>query len=196
MNPTPVVLYGEHVRIEPLDHRHAEQLVEAAREEDIWRFLPVSRPRDRAEMIAVIDKAWKAAANGDEIPFAIIDEKTDRAIGSTRFLEIRRVDRALEIGWTWLGAAAQRTAANTEAKLLLLRHAFDDLGALRVQLKTDGRNLRSQQAIERLGAVKEGVLRHHRLMWDGHYRDTVYYSILEPEWPAVKARLSGFLGRS
>lgn len=196
MNPTPVVLYGEHVRIEPLDHRHADDLLEAAREDAIWRYLPVSRPQDREALIDLIDRAWKAAAAGDEIPFAIVDDRTDRAVGSTRFLEIRRVDRALEIGWTWLGTAAQRTAANTEGKFLLLRHAFEDLGALRVQFKTDGRNLGSQRAIERLGAVKEGVLRHHRLVWDGFYRDTVYYSILEPEWPAVKTRLLGFLGRA
>jgi len=196
MNPTPVVLYGEHVRIEPLDHRHADDLLEAGREDDIWRFMPIPRPPDRATMIEVIDRAWKSASSGDEIPFAIIDDQTDRAIGSTRFLEIRRVDRALEIGWTWLGAAVQRTAVNTECKFLLLRHAFEDLGARRVQLKTDGRNTRSQVAIERLGAVKEGVLRQHRLVWDGVYRDTVYYSILESEWPGVKARLLGYLGRA
>jgi RimJ/RimL family protein N-acetyltransferase len=195
MNPTPVVLYGQHVRLEPLDPRHADDLLDASADDDIWRYLPVSRPADREAMVALIDKAWKAAAAGDEIPFAIVDDLTDRAIGSTRFLEIRRPDRALEIGWTWFGTAAQRTAANTEAKYLLLRHAFEDLGALRVQLKTDRRNERSQQALERIGAVKEGTLRRHRLMWDGVYRDTVYYSILAPEWPAVKARLEGLLGR-
>ncbi|MGE0555287.1 MAG: GNAT family N-acetyltransferase, partial [Gemmatimonadales bacterium] len=115
--------------------------------------------------------------------------------GSTRFLEIRRPDRALEIGWTWLGEASHRTAVNTETKYLLLRHAFEDLGARRVQLKTDGRNERAQRAIERLGAKKEGVLRLHRLMWDGHVRDSVYYSVIADEWPEVKARLKGFLGR-
>ena len=196
MNPTPVVLYGEHVRIEPLDPRHAPDLLEAANDDDIWRFMPVRRPADLATMTDLIERAWKAAAVGDELPFAIIDDKTDRAVGSTRFLEVRRIDRALEIGWTWLGASAQRTRINTETKLLLLRHLFEELGAMRVQLKTDGRNLRSQQAIERLGAVKEGVLRRHRLTWDGIYRDTVYYSIIEPEWPAVKERLQGLLSRT
>lgn len=195
MNPTPVVLYGEHVRLEPLDHRHADDLMELSTADEIWRYLPVTRPPDRDTMLSLIDKAWKAAAEGAEIPFAIIDDRTDRAVGSTRFLEIRRPDRALEIGWTWLAIPSQRTAANTEAKYLLLRHAFEDLGALRVQLKTDGRNERSQRAIERIGAVREGVLRHHRLMWDGVYRDTVYYSVLAPEWPAVKSRLEGLLGR-
>ena len=196
MNPTPVVLYGEHARIEPLDPRHAPDLLEAANDVDIWRFMPVPRPADLATMTNLIERAWKAAAAGDEIPFAIIDDKTDRAVGSTRFLEIRRVDRAAEIGWTWLGTGAQRTPMNTEAKFLLLRHLFEDLGAVRVQFKTDSRNLRSQQAIERLGAVKEGVLRRHRHTWDGVYRDTVYYSVIEPEWPVVKQRLQGLLGRS
>lgn len=196
MNPTPVVLYGEHVRIEPLDPRHAPDLLAAANDDEIWRYMPVPRPADLAAMHDIIERAWKAAANGDEIPFAIIDDKTDRAVGSTRFLEIRRVDRAVEIGWTWLGTAAQRTAINTEAKFLLLRHLFDDLGAMRVQLKTDGRNLRSQEAIARIGATREGTLRRHRLTWDGVYRDTVYYSVIEPEWPEVKQRLQGRLGRT
>ena len=195
MNPTPVVLYGERARLEPLDHRHADQLTEEAQSDEIWRYMPVPRPANRDAMVGLIDKAWKAAAEGVEVPFAIVDDASDRAVGSTRFIEIRRPDRALEIGWTWLGLSSQRTPINTECKLLLLRHAFEDLGALRVQLKTDGRNLTSQRSIERLGAVKEGVLRHHRLMWDGVFRDTVYYSILAPEWPAVKARLTELLGR-
>ena len=195
MNPTPVVLYGEQVRLEPLDHAHADHLLDEASQDDIWRYMPVPRPTTREDIIRLIDKAWKAASEGLEIPFAIIDDK-GRAVGSTRFLDIHRPDRNLEIGWTWLGAKAQRTAINTECKYLLLRHVFEDLGALRVQLKTDGRNERSQRAIERLGATKEGVLRHQRLMWDGVFRDTVFYSILEGEWPAVKARLEGFLKRA
>ncbi len=194
MNPTPVVLYGELVRLEPLDHRHVDELLEQAQNDEIWRYMPVPRPTSRAAFELLIDKAWKAASEGLEIPFAIIDVNSGQAVGSTRYLDIHRPDRILEIGWTWLGPAAQRTAINTESKLLLLRHAFDDQGALRVQLKTDGRNTRSQQAIERLGAVKEGVLRRNRLMWDGVRRDTVYYSILDDEWPAVKSRLEGFLG--
>lgn len=194
MNPTPVVLYGELVRLEPLDHRHADELLEQAQNDEIWRYMPVPRPTSRADVESQIDKAWKAASEGLEVPFAIIDVKSGQAVGSTRYLDIHRPDRILEIGWTWLGVAAQRTAINTESKLLLLRHAFDDQGALRVQLKTDGRNTRSQQAIERLGAVKEGVLRRNRLMWDGFRRDTVYYSILDDEWSAVKSRLEGLLG--
>jgi RimJ/RimL family protein N-acetyltransferase len=195
MNPTPVVLYGEHVRLEPLDHVHADQLLEEANNDEIWRYMPIRRPTTRAEMIQMIDKAWKAASEGVEVPFAIISVAADRAVGSTRFIDIHRPDRALEIGWTWLGIGAQKTAINTETKLVLLRHAFDDLGALRVQLKTDGRNERSQRAIERLGATKEGVLRKNRLTWDGIYRDTVFYSVLDTEWPTVKAHLEGLLTR-
>ncbi|MSR02945.1 MAG: N-acetyltransferase [Gemmatimonadetes bacterium] len=190
-----MVLYGEHVQLEPLDHRHIDDLLDAAQNDDIWRYMPVPRPATRVVVEQLIDKAWKAASEGLEIPFTTIDDKSDRAVGSTRYLDIHRSDRILEIGWTWLGVGAQRTPINTECKLLLLRHAFDHLGALRVQLKTDGRNTRSQQAIERLGAVKEGVLRRNRLMWDGVRRDTVYSSILDDEWPAVKTRLEGFLAR-
>ncbi|MBM4186753.1 MAG: GNAT family N-acetyltransferase [Gemmatimonadetes bacterium] len=195
MNPTPVVLYGEQVRLEPLDHAHADHLLEEAGDDEIWRYMPIPRPMTRSDVIGMIDKAWKAAAEGLEVPFAIISDKTDRAVGSTRFIDIHRPDRRLEIGWTWLGVGSQRTAINTETKLLLLRHAFEDLGALRVQLKTDGRNERSLRAIERIGAVKEGVLRKSRLTWDGVFRDTVYYSVLDTEWPAVKARLGGLLER-
>jgi RimJ/RimL family protein N-acetyltransferase len=193
MNPTPVVLYGQKVRLEPLDHRHADHLFEACQSDDIWRYMPVARPASREVLVGLIDKAWKAAAEGVELPFAIIDDPTDRAIGSTRFLEIHRPDRALEIGWTWVGESWQRTGANSEGKYLLLRHAFDELGALRVQLRADGRNERAQRAIERLGAVKEGVLRRNRLTWDGVYRDTVFYSILAAEWPSVKERLEARL---
>lgn len=196
MNPTPVVLYGEQVRLEPLDHRHAGDLFAASQDDELWRYMPVPRPASREELLGLIDKAWKAASEGMEIPFAIIHSPSDQAVGSTRFLEIRRPDRALEIGWTWIAPARQRTGVNTECKYLLLRHAFEDLGAIRVQLKTDGRNIRSQQAIERLGAVKEGVLRKHRFTWDGIYRDTVYYSILADEWPEVKERLESFLTRT
>jgi RimJ/RimL family protein N-acetyltransferase len=195
MNPTPVILYGDFVRLEPLDHRHAQEFLEAGQDDAIWRFMPVPRPTTEAHVVALIDKAWNAAALGHEIPFAIVDDRTDRLLGSTRFLEICRPDRALEIGWTWLSLAAQRTQANTECKFLLLRHCFEELGALRVQFRTDARNEASRRAIERIGAVKEGLLRHHRLTWDGNYRDTVYYSVLEPEWPAVKERLQAFLSR-
>ncbi|MGH7560470.1 MAG: GNAT family N-acetyltransferase [Gemmatimonadales bacterium] len=196
MNPVPVVLYGDRVRIEPLDHRHADDLLAAAADPEIWRFMPIPQPASGGDLLTWIDDAWRRAAAGDQLPFAVVDHATDRAIGSTRFLEIRRSWRTLEIGWTWLSASAQRTPVNTECKYLLLRHAIEELGALRVQFKTDARNERSQRSLERIGAVKEGVLRKQRINWDGFVRDAVYYSIVDEDWPAVKARLEKLLSRS
>lgn len=195
MNPTPVVLYGDAAKLEPLDPSHAEDLLAAGADPEIWRYMPIPQPGSVTEVRKWIDEAWKLAATGEQLPFAIIDPETGRAVGSTRYLEIHRNWRTLEIGWTWLAASVQRTAVNTEAKLMLLKHAFEDQGALRVQFKTDGRNLRSQEALERLGAVKEGVLRKQRINHDGYVRDAVYYSILDDEWPAVKQRLTARLQR-
>ncbi|MBI4841836.1 MAG: GNAT family N-acetyltransferase, partial [candidate division NC10 bacterium] len=135
------------------------------------------------------------STGGTQIPFAIVERASGKAIGSTRYLDIRRGDRGLEIGWTWIGLPFQRTAVNTECKYLLLVHAFEDQRAVRVQLKTDLRNEASQRAIERLGAVREGVLRKHMVLWDGFIRDTVYYSIIDSEWPEVKRRLQRRLAR-
>ena len=196
MNPVPVVLYGEVVRLEPLDSRHADDLLEAAADPAIWLYMPVPKPGSVAQVRSWIEDTWKQASTGEQLPFAIVDAGSDRAIGSTRFLEIRREWRTLEIGWTWLAASKQRTAVNSETKFLLLRHVFEDLGALRVQFKTDLRNTRSQQSLERLGAVKEGVLRKSRINHDGYVRDSVCYSILDSEWPAVKQFLQGKLGGS
>lgn len=195
MNPTPVVLYGDAMKLEPLDPAHAEDLLAAGADPEIWAFLPIPQPNSVAEVRQWIDDAWKRASLGEELPFAIIDPETGRAVGSTRYLDIRRNWRTLEIGWTWLAASVQRSAVNTEAKLMLLKHAFEDQGALRVQFKTDRRNTRAQQSIERLGAVKEGVLRKQRINHDGYVRDAVYYSILDDEWPAVKERLTARLKR-
>src|SRR5260221_8471640 len=132
---------------------------------------------------------------GTDLAFAVVHLASGRAIGASRYLNIEPAHRSLEIGGSWYGRAYQRTAVNTEAKYLLLSHAFDTLGCIRVQIKTDVRNERSQRAIERLGAVREGVLRHHMIMPDGHVRDSVYYGILAEEWPAMKARLEGMLAR-
>lgn len=189
MNPTPVVLAGSVVRIEPLTERHAPDLLAAADDPNIWTYLPAYQPKSLGDMQAWISDALAGAAGGEQSPFAIVVLANERAVGSTRFLEIRRDARALEIGWTWLATPVQRSAVNTECKLLLLRHAFEVLGALRVQFKTDRRNLRSQRAIERLGAVKEGILRKHRINHDGFVRDSVYYSIVDDEWPDIKAKL-------
>ena len=133
---------------------------------------------------------------GDQLPFVLVDPTSGRLVGSTRFLEIRREHRGLEIGWTWIAPKVQRTGANTAAKRVLLRHAFVDLGALRVQFKTDRRNERSQRAIERIGGVREGVLRNHYVLSDGYVRDSVYYSITAEEWPGVDARLGRLLTRA
>lgn len=195
MNPTPVVLYGDAVKLEPLDPTHAPDLLAAGADPDIWRYMPIAQPNSVAEVTRWIDEAWKHASLGDQLPFAIVDSATGRAVGSTRFLDIHRSWRTLEIGWTWLAASVQRTAVNTECKFMLLKHAFEDLGALRVQFLTDARNLRSQQALERIGAMKEGVLRKQRVNHDGYVRDAVYYSILDDEWPSVKERLSAKLAR-
>jgi len=146
-------------------------------------------------MLAWVRDLLGRQARGTDLPFAVVYQATGRAIGASRYLDIQRAHRSVEIGGSWYGRAFQRTAVNTESKYLLLRHAFDDLGCIRVQLKTDGRNERSQRAIERLGAVREGVLRHSMIMPDGHIRDSIYYSILAEEWPGVKAKLEAMLAR-
>lgn len=194
-DPQPVTLEGKHVRLVPLAQAHAVDLLDAARDELIWRYMLIPPPLSMSDMSAWIDKALADTATGESLPFAIIDRASGKAIGSTRYLEIRRGDKGLEIGWTWVSTTHQRTPVNTECKLLLLSHAFETLGAIRVQFKTDSRNTRSQQALERIGAVREGVLRQHRILWDGFLRDSVYYSILDSEWPAVKQRLESLLRR-
>jgi N-acetyltransferase len=193
MNVQPLVLEGACVRLEPLDVHHAEGLFAVGGDAEIWRYMPRPMLGSVSDARQMIEAARAVAADGSQLPFAIVERATGRTIGSTRYLDIRRKDRGLEIGWTWLGTAYQRTPINTESKYLLLRHAFDDLGTIRVQLKTDLRNERSQRAIERLGAIREGVLRKHVILWDGFIRDTAYYSILDNEWPGVRQRLNTFL---
>ena len=181
----PVTLRGRHVTLEPLDERHAPGIFEAMQDEEVCRYLAWPPP-------AALDETRDLMARGQCVAFAQVWSATGAAIGSTRYLDIRPKDRQLEVGSTFLGRGYWRTPANTEAKYLLLRHAFESLGCVRVALKTDGRNTRSQAAIERLGAVREGVLRKHMNV-RGFQRDTVYFSILETEWPAVKARLEARL---
>jgi RimJ/RimL family protein N-acetyltransferase len=193
MDVRPLVLEGTYARLEPIDLRHAEDLYGVGSDDRIWLYMPRPALRSVADARQMIEAATVAAWDGLQLPFAIIERATGRAVGSTRYLDVRRNDRGLEIGWTWLGVAYQRTPINTECKYLLLRHAFDELGAVRVQLKTDLRNVRSQTAIERLGATREGVLRKHVILWNGFIRDTVYYSILDDEWPGVRRRLEAIL---
>jgi RimJ/RimL family protein N-acetyltransferase len=187
MDIGPITLEGRWVRLEPLAAHHAADLAEAAQDDEIWRYMPavLKTEEDIRDWIAA---AQAQQATGTQLPFAIVDRATGRAIGSTRYLNIVPADRGLEIGWTWLAREARRTAINTECKFLLLRHAFEPLGCIRVQLKTDRRNERSRRAIERIGGQLEGILRNHMIL---HYglRDSAFYSIIDTEWPEVKERL-------
>ena len=183
-----VVLEGTHVRLEPLDRRHADDLAEAASDPLIWRWLPV-RVASREDLDQWIDDALTASAAGAEEAFAVVDRKTRRAVGSTRFMDIAPAHKGVEVGWTWYARSAWGGIVNPESKLLLLTHAFEDWGAIRLYLKTDSLNERSRSAITRLGAKHEGDLRNHRIRPDGTYRHSSYYSIVDTEWPAVKRSL-------
>lgn len=195
MKITPVTLAGQHVLLEPLTLEHAPQLFEAAQDDAVWRYVSISRPQNLIEMQAIIHGALGQQAAGQRLPFAIIDRPSGQAIGSTSYLEIQPQNKSLEIGWTWLGKPFWRSPRNTECKYLLLQHAFETQGAIRVQLKTDSRNFISQNAIERIGGVREGILRNHMIYPSGYIRDTVYFSILDREWPEVKARLEAKLNQ-
>jgi N-acetyltransferase len=194
-DPQPVTLTGSTIRLEPLSLTHAPDLLQAAAEKSIWSYMPLSGFPDMEATETWIRDSLAAQSAGTDLPFAIVLADTNVAVGSTRYMDIRRAHRGLEIGWTWLAPGVQRTRVNTEAKYLLLTHAFENLGAVRIQLKTDARNIRSQRAIERIGAVMEGAHRRHMLTWDGHIRDTIYYSILDTEWPQVKQKLEAILAR-
>lgn len=183
------VLEGSRVRLEPLRPEHVGRLWAAAADPDTWRYMTfdVRSPEDLARWV----EARRAPmATGRAMPFCQIDRATEQAVGSTSLFDIDPHNRRLEIGHTWLAERARRTGINREAKSLLLRYAFETLGMERVQLKTDARNERAQRAIEALGAAREGVLRRHDVLPDGHVRDAVVYSILRHEWPAVVTRLS------
>lgn len=188
MNIEPVVLSGIHVRLEPLREMHHPALCEIAFDPKLWRWTSVglSSPED---IWTYIGHALEAQAAGRELPFVTVDRASARIVGSTRFLNIDSANRRLEIGYTWIAQPWQRTAINTEAKYLMLHHAFETMGAIRVELKTDALNEKSRQAIKRIGATEEGILRRHMIAKSGRVRDTVYYSILDSEWPGVKAEL-------
>ena len=192
MDLTAVVLAGTYVTLEPIEERHAPDLFAAMQDEEVCRYLSWPPPTKLDETLALVREAREAMARNQSIVFAQVWNETGRAIGSTRLLDVRPTDRQVEIGATFLARSHWRTAANTESKLLFLTHCFERLGCVRVALKTDGRNVRSQEAIARLGAVREGTLRRHMLV-RGYQRDTVYFSILDDEWPTVKARLEARL---
>ena len=195
MDPRPVVLVGEHVRLEPVSQQHACDLYRVGQEESIWRYLATPPFTSLDDARAWVDMCVGRNASGECVQFAVIHGAEERAIGSTGYLDIDRPNRALEIGMTWYGVDYQRTGVNTECKYLMLRHAFEDLGALRVCLKTDHRNERSQRAILRIGAQQEGVFRNHHIARDGVNRHSVYFSIIDTEWPDVKVQLEGMMDR-
>ncbi len=195
MDIQPVTLEGQHVRLEPLSLKHHAALCEVGLDEDLWRWTTVS-VMTPGEMRAYIETALKEQADGQSLPFATIERASGRIVGCTRFGSIDRKNRRLEIGWTWVAREWQRTAINTEAKYLMLGHAFDTLGAIRVELKTDSLNERSRRAILRLGAKEEGTLRNHMMTHSGRIRHTVYFSIIDSEWPAVRTALEAKLGPS
>lgn len=185
-------LSGTRVKLVPLEEAHTKDLFKAGQHPEIWLYMPM-KVETLEEMTKLVQGALHAKEKGTEFPFVIIDQETEQIVGSTRFLDISSSNRHLEIGWTWLSPVVWRTKINTETKYLLLRYCFETLSTIRVQLKTDGRNLRSQRAIERIGAKREGTLRRHRVMYDGYVRDTVYFSIIKEEWSKVKRNLERIL---
>lgn len=195
MDIQPITLEGLMVRLEPLALSHHAQLCKAGLDFDLWRWATqnIRTPKD---MQAYIEQALSEQAKGTSLPFATIDRGSGEAVGSTRYLNIDPANLRLEIGATWLAKRWQRTGANTEAKYLMLRHAFERLGCMRVEFKTDSLNQQSRDAILDLGATEEGLLRNHMLAWSGRVRHTVYYSIIDSEWPEVKARLEKKLARN
>lgn len=195
MKVEPVVLTGRHVRLEPMTEAHIAALAEIGAGQPFWQFMLYGDIETEDDMERWVEEILSRARNGTDLPFVAVHLASGQVAGATRYLNIMPRDRGLEIGGTWYGPEFQRTVVNTECKLLLLQHAFEELKAIRVQLKTDLRNERSQRAIERIGAVKEGVLRNHMILPDGRYRDSVFYSILDIEWPAVKSRLMQLMER-
>jgi N-acetyltransferase len=190
----PVTLEGTYVRLEPLSLTHVAGLTDVGLDAEIWRWMPVA-VQTSGEMRTVVEQALAGAADGSQVPFATIDRTSERVAGSTRYLNIDGPNRRLEIGFTWLSPRWQRSALNTEAKLLLMRHAFDALGALRVEFKTDSLNERSRAALLGIGATEEGTLRNHMVTYTGRRRHSVYYSVIEEEWPRVRQHLEARLAR-
>jgi N-acetyltransferase len=195
MEVKPIVLTGKYVRLEPMTEAHIPGLAEIGVGQTFWDFMLYGDINTVDDMRNWVMDILARTEKGTDLPFVAIHLASGRVAGATRYLNIMPNDRGLEIGGTWYGPEFQRTVVNTECKYLLLSHAFETLGCIRVQLKTDLRNERSQKAIERIGAVKEGVLRNHMILPNGRYRHSVFYSILDTEWPAVKKRLEEMLNR-
>jgi N-acetyltransferase len=194
---TPLTLEGSAVRLEPIRRDHAQLFWEAAKDalDDIFRWIPYSM-KTPADFECLLNKAFEEQERGESIVFATVERGSGRVVGSTRFMNIDRANRRVEIGSTWIAPAWQRTAVNTGAKYLMLRHAFEVWQCVRVELKTDALNQKSRSAIVRIGAKEEGTLRKHLITWTGRIRDSVYFSILDTEWPGVKAGLEAKLACS
>lgn len=190
MNVTPVILEGRRVRLEPMRMEHLDELAEVGLEPSVWRWMPV-HVTTKEHLRVWIEQALDQAAQGRALPFVTRCVADGKIVGSTRYMDIEARNRGLEIGGTWLAPAWQRTGINVEAKYLQMRHAFEELGAIRVALKTHHENMQSQTAIAALGAKQEGVFRNHMIMPDGSYRHSVWFSVTVEDWPAVKAGLEG-----
>ena len=188
-----VTLQGKHVRLEPMGEQHIPGLTEIGAGQDFWGFMLYGNMKTEADMRNWVMDILEREKKGTDLPFAAIHLASGRVAGATRYLNVMPQDRGLEVGGTWYGTEFQRTAVNTECKYLLLTHAFEVLKCIRVQIKTDSLNIRSQAAIERIGAVKEGVLRNHMILADGRIRHSVFYSILDSEWGEVKKNLEAML---
>jgi N-acetyltransferase len=191
----PLTLEGSVVRLEPVRREHADLFWEVAKSDldEVFRWIPypMKTPEDFQHLV---EKAFAEQESGESVVFATVERTSGRVVGSTRFMNIDRIHRRVEIGSTWIAPAWQRTGVNTEAKYLMLRHAFEVWQCMRVELKTDALNQKSRNAILRIGAKEEGTLRRHLLTWTGRVRDTVYFSTLDNEWPEVKARLEARMG--
>lgn len=190
----PVTLEGRFIRLEPIDTRHTAGLWAVSDDAEIYRFKPYAL-RSEDDLRGFIAKAERARARGDGMTFVTIDRASGLPVGSSSYLAADQANRRLEIGATWVTPRRQRSVINSEAKLLMLAHAFEALGCLRVEFKTDRLNERSRRALERIGAVEEGIFRNHMVMPDGRLRDSVYFSIIASEWPAIRQRLQGFVER-
>ena len=190
----PITLQGSVIRLEPIRREHAELFWQAAKDslDDIFRWIPY-RMKTAEDFELLVERALGEQARGESVVFATVERSSGKVIGSTRFMNIDRINRRVEIGSTWIAPAWQRTAVNSEAKYLMLRHAFDVWQCMRVELKTDALNQRSRNAILRIGAKEEGTLRKHLITWTGRVRDTAYFSILDTEWIGVKGRLEAGL---
>jgi N-acetyltransferase len=188
VNLQPVILEGSHVRLDPLSESHHEALCVVGLDPELWKWIPI-QVLDRDQMMRYIRAVLSDQENGTSIPFATVDRASGQVVGATRFMNIDAPNKRVEIGSTWIGKPWQRSAINTEAKYLMMRYAFETLGCNRVELKTDSLNTQSRNAILRIGAKQEGIFRQHMVTWSGRLRDTVYFSVIAPEWPSVKSAL-------